>query len=85
MKTFMEFADDLNAIRVGDKVGYSAAFLKSTGEHAGPIPHARGVVTDIKKHGPVELATIKWDTPEAPEKVNTKNLVKVDRMHLEPQ
>jgi hypothetical protein len=41
-------------------------------------------VTDIKNHGGVELATVNWDTPEAPEKVHVKNLVKVDRMHLEP-
>jgi hypothetical protein len=86
MKTFMEFVDDLDAIKVGDKVAYSTAFLKSTGEHTGPIPFARGVVTDLKKYGKdFEIATVKWDTPEAPEQVNTKSLVKVDRMHLEPQ
>jgi hypothetical protein len=86
MKTFMEFVDDLNAIKVGDKVAYSTAFLKSTGEHTGPIPFARGVVTDLKKHGKdFEIATVKWDTPEAPEQTNSRNLVKVDRMHLEPQ
>ena len=75
----------MNAISVGDKVAYSTVFLKSTGEHSGPIPHARGVVIDIKHHGSVSLATIKWNTPEAPEKVNTKNLVRVDKMHLEPR
>ena len=84
MKTFNEFVDDMNAINVGDKVAYSATFLKSTGQHTGPIPFARGVVADIKNHGGVELATVNWDTPEAPEKVHVKNLVKVDKMHLEP-
>jgi len=43
-------------------------------------------VTDLKKHGKYfEIATVKWDTPEAPEQTNSRNLVKVDRMHLEPQ
>lgn len=80
MKTFNEFVDE-NAINVGDKVAYSATFLKSTGQHTGPIPFARGVVDAISNYG---VAVVNWDTPEAPEKVHVKNLVKVDRMHLEP-
>lgn len=96
MKTFSEWiksektdrVDEAAAdgsINVGDKVAYSTQFLKSTGEHTGPIPFARGVVKDIRKIGGVSLATVEWDTPEAPEKVNVFNLVRVDRMHLEPR
>lgn len=76
-------ADD--SIAVGDRVAYSTHFLKSTGEHTGPIPFARGIVKDVRKIGGIRLATVEWDTPEAPEQVNVFNLVRVDRMHLEPR
>jgi hypothetical protein len=33
--------------------------------------------------GQVLIATIKWDTPAAPERVNTKNLVRVICMPTE--
>lgn len=84
MRTFAEFVEDMDRVAVGDRVAYSRRFLMSTGEHTGPIPFARGVVTDIRRVGGVELAMVDWDTEEAPEQVNVANLVKVDRMHLEP-
>jgi hypothetical protein len=80
-----ESREHADQISVGDKVAYSREFLRSTGEHTGPIPFARGVVTGIKKYsGGFAIATVDWDTDAAPESVNLGNLVKVDRMHLEP-
>ncbi len=64
-------------IEVGDKVAYKASFLRSTGQYTGDIPHARGVVTEIKPFGNNELATIDWGNPEIPAKVLVANLSKV--------
>ena len=37
----------------------------------------------MKYQAGFSIATVEWDTPEAPDTVNTQNLVKVDQMHLE--
>jgi hypothetical protein len=71
-------------IQVGDKVKYSRAFLQSAGMHTGDIPFASGVVRKLQRVTPdFILATIDWNTPEAPAKVNVKNLVSDSRLHLE--
>lgn len=64
-------------IEVGDKVAYKASFLRSTGQYTGDIPHARGVVTEIKSLGEMTLATVDWGNPNIPPRVNTANLSKV--------
>ncbi len=64
-------------ISVGDRVAYKASFLRSTGQYTGDIPHARGVVTEIKPLGDNALATIDWGNDEIPAKVLTSNLSKV--------
>ena len=73
----------ISTLKVGDKVGYSKKFLQSTGQYTGPIPFARGVITELKAYGiDFTLATVDWDTPEAPEKVNVKNLAKVGSVNF---
>jgi len=63
------------AIQVGDTVAYSKAFLQSTGQYTGDVPHARGKVTALKELGKeVTLAEIEWDKPDLPARVNVKNL-----------
>jgi len=48
---------------VGDKVRYSAQFLRSTGMYAGPVPHARGTITKLETFSPGAIfATVEWDT-----------------------
>jgi hypothetical protein len=65
-------------IRIGDCVAYSAAWLRSTGQYSGDMPSARGTVVGLKMIGPVTLAIVNWGNPEIPEKINTKNLCKVN-------
>jgi len=73
-------------IVVGDRVKYSAAWLRSTGTYAGTLPHARGVVTAIlPKFGRDGLATIAWDREGVPEKVLVANLVKVGAIEHNPR
>jgi hypothetical protein len=73
----MAWADRTQAIRIGDQVGYSHAFLKSTGQHTGIVPFARGKVTDLTVFGSATLAIVAWDTPDMPERVNVANLARV--------
>jgi hypothetical protein len=61
--------------KVGDKVGYSRRFLKSTGMMTGPIPRAKGTIVDINpKFGSSGLATIDWDNEDVPKRVMCANL-----------
>jgi hypothetical protein len=64
-------------IKAGDTVAYAKAWLKSTGQYTGDTPRARGVVKTIEPVGGLRLAVIAWDTPELPERVNVKNLIRV--------
>ena len=65
-------------ISVGDQVAYSAAWLKSTGQHTGEIPFARGTVTALTVLSPeTTIAVVDWGTDEIPAKVNVKNLCRV--------
>jgi hypothetical protein len=62
-------------IQIGDVVGYSKAFLQSTGQYTGDALFARGKVTALHSLGAETLlAEIEWDTPDLPTRVNIKNL-----------
>ncbi|MDA7980151.1 MAG: hypothetical protein MPJ50_15400 [Pirellulales bacterium] len=70
-------------VQVGDTVGYSKAFLQSTGQYAGDIPFARGKVTALHPVGSeTVLAEIEWDRPNIPTRVNVKNLSTVRQISL---
>ena len=62
-------------VHVGDKVRYSVQWLRSTGNYAGDIPHAKGVVTAIEPiSGTSYLAVVDWGNPDIPSKVLSNNL-----------
>lgn len=73
----MTWAERTQAIKIGDRVGYSHAFLQSTGQHTGPVPFAKGTVTDLVPFGSATLAIVDWDTPDIPDRVNVANLARV--------
>ncbi len=60
--------------KVGDRVKYAAAFLRSTGMYTGDIPRARGTITALEAFGTSTLAVIDWGNPEIPTRVITANL-----------
>lgn len=82
-------------IEVGTRVAYSRNFCRSTGQLAGAVPHARGTVTHIHTFAgsDVALATVAWDDRgrfagermPRESKVNIRNLVREDRIHLQAQ
>ena len=75
----------MSKIEVGDRVAYSAKFLRSIDAYIGEFPFARGTVIEIVPLGDdILLATINWHNIFAGEKVNVKNLRKVSDLHLEP-
>lgn len=70
----MNWRNRTAAIQVGDKVYFSKKFLQSTGQQTGETPFARGVVTAIIPLGDIQLAAIKWDNADMPERINVANL-----------
>ena len=70
-------------IQTGDRVAYSAKFLRSIGCQTGPIPFARGRVIVMRHYAGATLATVAWNDPTMPDGVNVANLIAVDDMGLE--
>ena len=68
----------MSSLTVGDRVGYSAVFLRNTGQYTGPAPSRRGVILHIDEPAPgFGLARVKWDGEANPTSVNIKNLARV--------
>ena len=72
-------------IRIGDRIAFSRAFLRSTGQFTGWAPFARGTVDALYESRDFTIASISWDDAAEPSRVNIANLVRADRLHLEPQ
>jgi hypothetical protein len=70
--------------KIGDRVQYARAWLRSTGQLAGDIPHATGRIISLAPvSNGLDIATIEWNTAGLSAKVLTSNLVREDRKHLE--
>ena len=62
----------------GDRVMYSAAFLKATFQHVGDIPFRVGTVAEVFEHiSPTagQYLTVLWDGKDEPKGVLACNLV----------
>ena len=70
-------------IQAGDRVQYSATFLRSIGTHTGELCFAVGTVAEVEHHGGTTLAVIDWTISRMPRCVNVANLVRVADKHLE--
>jgi hypothetical protein len=68
----------MSALKIGDRVGYSAAFLRSTGQFTGRKPFLRGTIIGIEEIAPgTQFAGVIWDCSLDPRKVNVKNIARV--------
>lgn len=68
----------MRTIVAGDKVAYSANYLRSIGVFTGDLPAARAIVTEIEDlGGDFILAALTWDHPGLPAKSNIRNLALV--------
>lgn len=64
----------------GDRVAYSAKWLKSMGQFSGPLPALRGTVTSVEPFGGRALIGVAWDGPA---KVLDCNLTLVSRIAID--
>lgn len=72
-------------VSVGDRVKYSAHFLRSIGVYSGPMAHAVGKVNQVVGSGPgLTLAYVDWGGADLPDRVNVNNLVRVQDLPFEP-
>jgi hypothetical protein len=66
--------------KIGDRVKYSTIFLRSIGCYTGPLPFAKGTITNLQQFGSrvsgTTLATIDWNSKDIPDKVNVANLTR---------
>jgi hypothetical protein len=51
----------MGRLAVGDRIAYSARFLKSIGAQTGELPQLRGEIRGFKKMGAKTLVDIVWD------------------------
>jgi hypothetical protein len=51
--------------QIGDRVAYSVAWLRSTGNYTGKLPQLRGTVRETETFGKVQLCVIAWDNYRA--------------------
>ena len=85
----IEQVPEVDGITIGTRVKYAAKFLRSVGLYTGPLALASGEVVGLAQLSPgCVLADIRWEKGRgdniAPDRVNVKNLVRADRVHLEP-
>ena len=68
-------------LQVGDRVRYSAMFLRSTGQYLGEVPQAKGVITGIDGLGSdTRIADVRWENCRVcAARVNAFNLWKVGK------
>jgi hypothetical protein len=67
-------------MNIGDRVAYSANFLRSTGQVVGEAGFQRGTIVEFEPLGSITLARVKWDNPDWNffiTSVNVANLAKV--------
>jgi hypothetical protein len=74
-----------NSINIGCRVAFARQFLRNTGQFTGWAPFARGEVVLQSKplRDGVHMVTVKWDD-NSTSNVLDCNLVREDRIHLEP-
>jgi hypothetical protein len=75
------------SLQVGDRVQFSAKFLRSTAQYTGPVPFLKGTIKELQPLGagkdPTVLATIDWDSDDWSGRVNVKNLKKVGQLEAD--
>lgn len=70
--------------KIGDRVRYARAWLRSTGQLAGDVPHAKGRIISLAPvSNGLDIATIEWDRPGISAKVLTSNLTRENRVQYE--
>ena len=62
-------------LQVGDDVCFTANWLRSVGANPGPLPFARGIITEIEAHSStLVIATVRWNDDRVGERVLLNNI-----------
>lgn len=68
----------IRSFNTGDRVAYTAHFLRSIGCHTGEWPRLRGTIQAlVYETKETRLYSVKWDTDPEPATINAFNLAKV--------
>lgn len=71
-------------LKPGDRVCFSRAFLRNTGQFTGRVPFLTGHIVSLENLGSdLVIAFIHWED-DVYGRVNVHNLIRADRKHLEP-
>ena len=73
----------MKAFKPGQRVAFSRAFLKSTGQLTGDAPFMRGTVKSCQPIGRNFYCLIFWDDREKPSGALSSNLIELEKIHLE--
>jgi hypothetical protein len=78
----------MTPVKVGDRVAYTREFCRNTGQRTGDVPFARGVVQAMDGDPSFSIASVRWEGAgvygEYLARINAKNLIRADELHLEP-
>jgi hypothetical protein len=76
--------NEIMKLNAGDRVAFKASFCRNTGRYTGFIPFARGTITEIE--GPLAYIEFEGNHSGGPCTMDVllSNLVREDRIHLEP-
>lgn len=67
----------MRSLQIGDRVCYTANWIRSVGANPGPLTFARGVITGfVELSHETRPAMVAWNCPDAPGRVNVNNLCK---------
>ena len=77
-------AKQQKALAIGDRVAYSAMWLRSTGTFTGPLPRLRGSIVAFEPlgKGSPRIAVISWDSYKAPSQYHDDGLGRVLESNL---
>lgn len=76
----MANSNGTSEIKIGDRVAYSANWLRSMGIFSGELPFLRGSVKELEDLGGITIATIIWEGYDHDSIINLANLIREDRI-----
>jgi hypothetical protein len=75
-------------LAIGDRIAYRAAFLRTIADYSYGSASRRGTIKGIERlytsYDMPRVISVQWDDRDAPSNVLECNIIRADRIHLEP-